>query len=72
MPDMTGSSGDAPLEVLRRWEDAGGLWRVDRLDEDGVDIVLLTCSAGEEMGRVRTKDPAVLALVAGASGTLDR
>ena len=55
---MTGQSGD--LERLRRWEDSGALWQVMLRDANGVEIALLTCDAGEEMGRLRTNAPDVL------------
>lgn len=60
---MTEPADDTALEELRRWEGAGGLWSVVVQGADFVDIALLTCSAGEEMGRLHTNDPAVLALV---------
>lgn len=59
---MTQPASDTTLEELRRWERAGGLWRVMAQGPDFVDIALLTCSADEEMGRLHTNDPAVLAL----------
>ena len=55
---MTGQSGD--LARLRRWEDSGALWQVMLRDANGVEIALLTCDAGEEMGRLRTNAPDVL------------
>lgn len=42
------------LARLRRWEDSGALWQVVRRHPDGLEIALLTCDAGEEMGRLRT------------------
>jgi hypothetical protein len=59
---MTEPDDDTALEELRRWERAGGLWSVVAQGPDFVDIALLTCSADEEMGRLHTSDPAVLAL----------
>jgi hypothetical protein len=53
------------LGRLRRWEDSGALWRVVSRAPDGVEIALLTCDAGEQMGRVHSADPAVIAWVAG-------
>ncbi len=60
---MTDPASGSALQQLRRWEQAGGLWRVVARGADFVDIALLTCSADEEMGRLHTNDPAVLALV---------
>ena len=47
------------LARLRRWEDSGALWQVVLCEADQMEIVLLTCDAGEEMGRVRTSAPDV-------------
>ncbi|HEY7856969.1 MAG TPA: hypothetical protein VIC82_00590 [Candidatus Nanopelagicales bacterium] len=52
-----------PLQVLRRWEDSGAIWRVVRRTPDTLEIALLTCTAREEMGRITTSDPEVLAFV---------
>jgi hypothetical protein len=60
---MSSPASDGDLAALRRWEHAGGLWRVVSREAGFVDIALLTCSADEEMGRLHTDDPAVLALV---------
>jgi hypothetical protein len=56
---------DDPLVVLRRWEEAGAVWRVVSRTEAGVVIALMTCTAGEEVARLRSADPQVLAHVAG-------
>jgi hypothetical protein len=50
-----------PLAVLRRWEVSGGIWVVRSRDARGVDVALLTCDAGEEMARIASADPALLA-----------
>lgn len=52
-----------PVEVLRRWEASGAVWEV--LGESGQEltIALLTCDAGEEMGRVQSADPDLRAYV---------
>jgi hypothetical protein len=49
------------LSRLRRWEQSGAIWQVLRRTADGVDIALLTCDAGEQVDRVRTADPALIA-----------
>ncbi len=56
------------LDHLRRWEESGAAWRVVVRTPRDVEIALLTCDAGEEVDRLRTADPAVLAYV----GTRDR
>jgi hypothetical protein len=49
----------ADLDVLRRWEDGGAAWRVLARGPDAVDIALLTCDAGEQVGRLRSSEPDV-------------
>lgn len=62
--DGTGTPpAEDPLEVLQRWEDSGAVWRVVHRTTDGVEIALLTCTAREEMGRITTDDPRVLAYI---------
>ncbi len=56
-------SHDEPLAVLQRWQDSGGIWRVVRRTEIGLDIELVTCTGDEVMGRLSSGDPAVLAFV---------
>lgn len=59
---MTDEASDA-VEVLRRWEASGAVWEV--LAESGQELMLalLTCDAGEEMGRLRSADPDLRAYV---------
>jgi hypothetical protein len=52
-----------PVEVLRRWEASGAVWEVLGQTGDELTVALLTCDAGEEMGRVRSADPALHAYV---------
>ena len=54
-----------PVEVLRRWEASGAVWEVLAESGDELTISLLTCDAGQEMGRVRSADPALREFVAG-------
>lgn len=61
--------GDSAYEQVRRWADSGGVWRVVSRTDERVEIVLLTCDAGEEMGRVTSTEPALLALAARQSGS---
>jgi hypothetical protein len=48
------------LDRLRRWEDSGAPWRVVVRRPGEVEIALLTCDLGEEVGRLHSTDPAVL------------
>jgi hypothetical protein len=54
---------DDPVEQLRRWEDSGAVWRVIVRTESDVVIALLTCTAGEEVGRLRSSDPDLMRFV---------
>jgi hypothetical protein len=56
---------DAPVEVLRRWEAAGALWQVLARRPGEVEVALLTCDAGEEVGRLTSGDPALLDYLGG-------
>ena len=40
------------LEVLRRWETSGAVWQVLDRDPAHLEIALLTCDAGEQVGRL--------------------
>ena len=52
-----------PVEVLRRWEASGAVWEVLGKAGDELSVALLTCDAGEEMGRVQSADPALRAYI---------
>ncbi len=45
--------------ALLRWEHSGGTWAVLDRDEHGLTLSLRTCTAGEEVERLRTDDPEV-------------
>jgi hypothetical protein len=45
------------VALLRRWEDAGGLWRVLSRDAGGVTVGLYRCDGGEETDRFLADDP---------------
>ena len=58
--------GDDAVDHVRelvRWEHSGAVWRV--LDRSGstLTIGLFSCDGAEQMGRVRSSDPAVLGYV---------
>lgn len=42
------------LDELLRWEGAGGTWQLLDEAQDHVEIALMTCDGGEEMGRLRS------------------
>lgn len=47
------------VENLRRWTDAGALWRVVRRSGDEVEISMCTCTGDEEVDRITSREPAV-------------
>jgi hypothetical protein len=60
------------LDRLRRWEESGATWRIVVRTPGDVEIALLTCDAGEEVDRIRTADPAVLAHIDAGDRPEDR
>ncbi|WTW92676.1 hypothetical protein OG216_04470 [Streptomycetaceae bacterium NBC_01309] len=53
-----------PVAVLRRWEEAGGVWRVVAAKRgDGVTVALCRCDGGEEADRLTSADPDLVAYV---------
>ncbi len=54
---------ESPVEVLTRWEETGAVWRVVHQTPERAVIALLTCTAGEEVDRLESSDPALLAFV---------
>ena len=52
---------DDVVVQLQRWTDSGAVWQVVTRAAGGVEIALLTCDAGEEVARLRSTDPGVLA-----------
>ncbi|WP_055476960.1 hypothetical protein [Gordonia sp. HS-NH1] len=53
------------LDDLLRWEDSGASWRVVHHGPDGVTVGLLRCDGGEEVDRILTDDPIILAHIGG-------
>ncbi|ONM48408.1 hypothetical protein B0T44_09825 [Nocardia donostiensis] len=51
------------VSALRRWTDCGALWRVVARRPGSVTIGLYTCTGGEEVDRIVSDDPAVLAYI---------
>jgi len=60
-----------PVEVLRRWEDAGGTWEVVSRAGGGLTVRLCTCTGGEEVDRLTSDAPALTAYVGGRSRSDD-
>ncbi len=60
-----------PVEELQRWTDSGGIWRVLERGPSGVVVQLLQCTGAEEVARVVSDDPALLAYVGERTGSDD-
>jgi hypothetical protein len=60
---MTGDS-DA-VAVLRRWEEAGGIWRVIGQDRDAATVALYRCDGGEEVDRFVSSDTQLITFLDG-------
>ncbi len=62
----------APDDVvarLRRWEEAGAVWRVVAQGPRWLTVGLFTCDGGEEVERLTSEDPALLCYVADRSSS---
>jgi hypothetical protein len=59
------------VATLERWTEAGAIWRVVRRTPDSLEISLLTCTGGEEVDRIRSSEPALLAFVGDRSSSED-
>jgi hypothetical protein len=51
------------LETLRRWETAGGTWRLEGRRGATLSIALCRCDGGEEVDRLTSADPDLRAYV---------
>ena len=60
-----------PVEELRRWEDSGAHWQVVSRTADRLTIALLRCDGGEDVERLVSDDPALLAFVGGRDRSED-
>ena len=53
----------ADLDALRRWESGGATWRVLSRTAEELEVALLTCDAGEQVGRLVSTEPELRAYV---------
>jgi hypothetical protein len=60
------------VAVLRRWEDAGGVWQVLGRDLDVVTVGLYRCDAGEEADRFSVDDPRLSQFLQGRTSSEDQ
>jgi hypothetical protein len=63
--------GDDPVEVLRRWEDAGGLWRVLDRRGESLTIGLFRCDGGEQVDELRSSSEYLLDFVGERASNID-
>jgi hypothetical protein len=59
----------APVEILRRWQESGAVWRVVSRTPSGISIALMTCDGGEEVHRLTSADPELLAFIGNQSSS---
>lgn len=62
---------DDPVDVLQRWEAAGGLWRIVGRANGYLTVGLFRCDGGEQVDAVRSDDAALRALVGDRQSSLD-
>ncbi|WP_370061150.1 hypothetical protein [Mycobacterium sp. MAA66] len=60
-----------PVEVLQRWEIAGGWWRVIGHSDHEVTVGLFRCDGGEQVDVLRSADAALRAYIGGRRTNLD-
>ena len=60
------------VDLLRRWENAGGVWRVLGQDHRAVTVALYRCDGGEEADRFVSADPQVAQFLAGRTSSDER
>ena len=51
------------LAQLLRWEQFGAVWEVVRRDRETVTVSLCRCDGGEEVARIVSDDPELVAYV---------
>lgn len=59
------------VALLRRWEDAGGGWRVIGRDGGAVTVALYRCDGGEEADRFISSDLRLTQLLGGRTSSQD-
>ena len=61
-PDPTaGAADDDPVGMLRRWTEFGAAWEVVHRTPEQATVALLRCDGGEEVSRLVSEDPLLLA-----------
>jgi hypothetical protein len=70
-PDPDTDTDRDPVAVLTRWQDSGATWQVVARSPATVTVALCRCDGGEEMERLTSGDPALLAFLAGRDSSED-
>jgi hypothetical protein len=66
----TGSGDDEqPVAMLRRWAEFGAVWRVVARSDQQVTVSLCRCDDGEEVQRLTSRNPDLLAYLADRDGS---
>ena len=58
---MSLEPGQDAVDQLRRWAEFGATWVVVHRDEQSATVSLRRCDGGEEVSRLTSSDPALLA-----------
>ena len=69
--DQASETSHDPIEVLRRWQNSGAVWQVVERSATQATVALCRCDGGEEVGRLVSGDPALLALLAERTSSED-
>lgn len=62
---------DDPVEILQRWETAGGLWRIVGRAGGYLTVGLFRCDGGEQVDSVRSDAAGLLEFVGDRQTSLD-
>lgn len=60
---------DRPIDIVQRWQDFGGTWRVEVRTTGSVTICLSRCDGGEDVERLTSSDPDLITWLAGRTSS---
>jgi hypothetical protein len=58
---------ESPVEIVRRWEDHGAVWRAVHVSDERAVVDLCTCT-GEPVERLESSDPELIRLIRERAG----
>jgi hypothetical protein len=67
--DGAPASQQTSLQLLQRWQDFGATWRIVGRTTDSVTVSLCRCDGGEEVQRVTSSEPELLAWLNGRTSS---